>query len=346
MNEYLELFLNKFKEDYPDCKLLFLYVAGSHFFDLNSANSDKDFRGVYLPPTKYFNEDNRKNLYKVLDFKTNKKGKNTNEDVDFTLYSLPKYLELLKGGDFNMMESLFTPEDKILHDTELMKELRADRDNLLVRDISSFMGFFKKEYRRYSVNIYHHKYREDFVEFLKTLQLSKGVRLDSHWEQIKDFQKKHPKHFKFTTSSTGVNTEHPTIEIGTRLFQWRCKISYVIEQLEISLNSAGHRQKKMAEAGKEFKGLYHAQRLLFEAKDLLTEGTLKFPFESSRLDYLRSIKESTVDESFMLKKIEEDFQEIQELEDSFRENNTTVQYHIEKIENNLFAKMKLAHKMN
>ena len=346
MNEYLELFLEKFKKDYPGSKLIFLYVAGSHFFDLNSENSDRDFRGIYLPPAKDFTENNKKNLFKVLDFKTNKKGKNTNEDVDFNLYSLPKYLELLHSGDFNMMEALFTPNDKILFDTPLMKELREDKENLLVRDIGSFMGFFKKEYRRYSVNIYHHKYRQDFVNFLKTLPLKNGIRLSHHWAAIQKFHKDNPDHFKFTVSKTGPNVEHPTIEIGTRLFQWRSKVNYVIEQLEISLSTAGHRQRKMAEVGKEFKGLYHAQRLLFEAKDLLTKGTLELPFSEERRLYLKSIKESTVNESLMLKKIEDDFQEIKELEKNFKHNNDTVKYHIEKVKSNLFAKIKLHHKIS
>jgi hypothetical protein len=78
---------------------------------------------------------------------------------------LPFFLELLKKGDFNMMESLFTPEDKIILITPLMKEIIEHRENLILKNIKTFIGFFNKEYVKYTSNVFHHKHRVDFVKF-------------------------------------------------------------------------------------------------------------------------------------------------------------------------------------
>jgi hypothetical protein len=51
-----ENFLAEFKKNHPDREIIFLMVAGSHFFDLNGPNSDHDYRGIYLPSLKEFYE--------------------------------------------------------------------------------------------------------------------------------------------------------------------------------------------------------------------------------------------------------------------------------------------------
>ena len=37
------------KDNHPDKTLIYLYQSGSHFFDLNTPDSDLDFKGIYLP---------------------------------------------------------------------------------------------------------------------------------------------------------------------------------------------------------------------------------------------------------------------------------------------------------
>ena len=123
MNEDVQAMVDKFKENHPDKEIIFLIQAGSHFFDLNTPNSDQDFRGIYMPSNKEFYEGETKR--KMVDYSTNpgnkKNVKNSSDDIDFTLFSITKFFQLLKAGDFNMMEMLHTPEDKILIDSSYMK---------------------------------------------------------------------------------------------------------------------------------------------------------------------------------------------------------------------------------
>ena len=153
----LKEILEKFKNNNPTKQIILLFEAGSHFFDLHGPNSDKDYRGLYLDPYQDSYESTKK-VYQV-DYKTKiGPGKNSSEDMDFTLFSLTSFFRLLKSGDFNMMEILYAPESKIIYKTPIYDELVSIRDRLLVNDISAFLGFIKKEYKRYGINIYHYNF--------------------------------------------------------------------------------------------------------------------------------------------------------------------------------------------
>jgi hypothetical protein len=84
-------------------------------------------------------------------------------------------MDLLARGDFNMMEMLHSPEDKILIDSPYFEYLRSIKQSLLVNDISAFLGFIKKEYRRYGINIHHYEQQENFLNFM--LQFKPHTRL-------------------------------------------------------------------------------------------------------------------------------------------------------------------------
>jgi len=348
INPIAQNFINEFLEENKGARILFVYIAGSQFFDLHSPDSDEDYRLVYLPAPKHFMERDPVKRTKLLNqgksYTTNDKDKNSNEDVDLAIYSLPKVLELLKSGDFNMMEMLFTPENKIIFDTPLMKEIRSNRDRLLVNDISSFIGFFKKEYKQYGININHHKYRVQFCELLKSLDQEKGKKrkLSQHWETLEAYQKENPQCFSFTETFTSKTKKHPTIVVGERKFQWGVTIKYVLTQLKPEIENAGNRQKAMAEHGKEFKGLYHAKRLVFEAKELALEGKLTIPFPKEQHEYLKAIKEGNVEEKELKDSLNQDLDYLKELELNTSSNKKTVGAYIDKVILSLNTKMELS----
>lgn len=348
-HKILDQFIKKLKEDEPNSTLLFVIVAGSHFFELNSPNSDYDYRGVYLPSAEAFKLKDKDKLYKVHDYKTNDVGANSKEDVDCSFFSLPKFLELLKTGDFNMMEMLFTPKDKIIFDSKLMMELRESRHKLLVNDVESFLGFFKKEYRRYGVNIFHYDNKIKFIDFLKKLPLKDGkIRLKDHWDSLLEFNKT-AEIMSFTESEIAKHKKKiPTVVVATRQFHDTTKIKYVINELETSLanHKVGHRQKKMAEQGKEFKGLYHAQRLMIEAKVLATKNTLPIPLPKKDKALLRSIKDGKISQDELFQLIEDSFIELNKIKENTVLNIDIVTRRIDKILFNLFATMELDFVLN
>lgn len=103
-------------------------LMGSHLYGLNTPESDKDYLGVFIRPTK-----------EVLSFFHNEETYVTKEP-DTTLHELKKFMYLAAKGNPTVLELLFVPEYEILTLPGLM--LVKHREDFLsshVRD--SFGGY-------------------------------------------------------------------------------------------------------------------------------------------------------------------------------------------------------------
>ena len=340
MEKEAQEMIDKFNKNHPDRKLIFLIKAGSHFFDLNTPQSDKDYRGVYMPTLEEFYKGEGKRRF--AEYKTtpgNKTGvKNSNKDVDFNLFSYTFFLDLLAKGDFNMMELLHAPQDKILVDSPEFQYLRNIRKSLLVNDISAFLGFIKKEYRRYGVNIHHYEQQEKFLKFMK--KYSGHTRLSEIWNDIKKYAEGNV-FITFTESRTGNNKLVPSLKIAQRLYQNTVSVKYVTEALETKLKRYGHRQKNMAKDGVEFKGLYHALRLIYEANDLFDHGEFKLPFSPERHKMLLDIKTSNVDQDFIFNLIDDEIDKIYAREKGVITNRRIIEERIERLKFSIVGEKKI-----
>lgn len=325
-----ENFLAEFKKNHPDREVIFLMVAGSHFFDLNGPKSDFDYRGIYMPSTKEFYEGEGKR--RMSEYKTKegnvKNVKNDAGDVDFTMFSITKFLDLLASGDFNMMEILHAPEDKILIDSELMKELRDIRKSLMINDISAFLGFIKNEYKRYGVNIQHFTVQENFMKFLE--QFHPHTVMKDVWKDIQEYAK-NDEYISFTESQTGKKVYVPSIKVAQRLYQNTVRTGYIVDALRHRLSMYGHRQRNMAAAGVEYKGLYHAQRLIYEANDLFDLGEMEIPFNEKRHTYLKAIKEGTVPQEELFSNLDNDIEDLYMREKQIVTNRTQIRHIVDKL---------------
>lgn len=323
----IDNWIKEFNGIFPDRKILFLCKAGSHFFNLNTSNSDTDYKGIYLPsPKEFYEGESRRRFYEK---KTQNVGKNNKDDFDLYLYSLTQFYDLLGKGDFNCMELLFCPKNKIIQSSEYYQNLVNMRESLLVNDISSFLGFIKKEYRRYGVNINHYGEQLNLLNYLKTYP--QNLRLSNIWENLKKYSKNNT-FIKFTVSETGKKGNYiPSIKIAQRLYQNTVKIEYVVNAIENRLNSYGHRQKNMAINGKEYKGLYHALRLIYEANDLLSVGKFKIPFDEDRHNILLSIKKGEVEQDWLFNLIDSEIDSLQNIENKVKSNSKQVVSLIDKL---------------
>lgn len=285
-------FLNNFKINNPDKQIILLYEAGSHFFDLNGPNSDRDYRGVYIG---YKQDSFQSKIGKIdqTDYKTNTSGgKNSKEDIDFTMFSLSTMLELIKCGDFNLIEALYAPENKIIYRTPIYDELRNFRKNLVHNDISAFLGFIRREANRVGVNSHHYEVQVNFLKLLEGRH--PHIRLNTFWDEIKAFCEDEKnigaKISRTAICNSDLNKEIPTIVIAARMHQWTASVSYVKDSINHIISKYGHRQKSTAEVGGDYKTLYHSLRLIYEANDILDYGELRFPFSQEVHQKLMEIK--------------------------------------------------------
>lgn len=110
-----------------DKYLIFKTIAGSKAYGLDLPTSDTDIRGIYLQPNEY----RLGNGYKeqLNDVKN-----------DIVFYELNRFVNLLAGNNPNIIENLFTPEDKILYFDPIIKPLYDNRLKFLTKKIRLTFG--------------------------------------------------------------------------------------------------------------------------------------------------------------------------------------------------------------
>jgi len=290
-----------------------------------------------MPSYETFASKKKNKLNKVIEFYSNKKCKNSADDIDISLFSLPHFLSLLAKGDFNMMETLYAPKDKILKTSPILEELIGFRKYILTSDITSFMGFFKNEYKEHhSINNDFYKVRTLVIDFLNSLDTDKGVRLRDHKSAIELFA---------SNNSDFVLTEVPVlkeqsvqevIEFTLMQYPMGARINYVIDKLEYLQSKTSHRKKT-----KSTKGLSHCLRLLYQAQDLLRTGEFSFPLSKDRLDKIMQIKVGTMDIKDIKVLIEQEFKIVKSLESTSYSNKKSVQRRLVIIKDTLQARMEI-----
>lgn len=124
---------------------------GSHLYGTETLLSDLDIKGIYIPQA----EDILLQRVKpVISIKRNKEHgeKNTSEDVDYELYSLSKFLDLLSDGQSMALEMIFAPDSALISKPHpLWEELKLLAPNLFSKQAASFVRYCKKQANKYGI---------------------------------------------------------------------------------------------------------------------------------------------------------------------------------------------------
>jgi len=261
-------------------KILYLSYGGSHLHGTNTKSSDLDLKGIFLPTKE---ELFLQNYPKIISITTgNKNDKNSNEDIDLELFSLPKFLELIGRFDSNIIEILFSmgTEKEIYRDSSI-KVLEEERKNLVINQPRAFVGFALKQMSKYAIKGDRLQELEDLIEFLnfQLNQYDKKTTLNDIQDSLKAFIKD-KKYISFIEEPKSKNPDDLGIYLSVlgRKFLLTNKIEYVYKGLKHIQSSYGARAEKAKNMqGADFKAISHAIRTIREMIELLTTKNLKLP---------------------------------------------------------------------
>ena len=260
-------------------------VAGSHLFGTNTENSDKDYKGVYMPEA----EDIL--LQKVKGSITIKTGdgktKNTKDDVDIEFYSLQKFMNMLYEGQTGAIELLFTPEEMIIETSPTWKFLQEHRHELLHKNVTSFVGYCKTQADKYGV-------RGSRMATVKTCiammsNYNPGTTLEAFlWDNAKEIiGLEHVKSFN--------NGHGNLLEICNRKFNMNITLCETLKTLTTIYNNYGERSRMaMNNEGIDWKALSHAYRVCVQAYEILKYHSLTLPLIPPAREGVLRIKQGTL----------------------------------------------------
>ena len=264
---------------------IFKCIAGSRLFGTANADSDTDLKAVHLPSGESV-------LMQTADAVitqtadaviTHSTGSNTTKnnaaDEDFVSFPVAKFLGMLAKMETNAVEMLFAPN---LTPSPYWTMIYTDRHKLLTNKRDCFLGFGKSQAMRYAV-------RGDRIETLERV-CSVLESIPTHWK-VSDGDATRLRlsaipHVTITTKIEASGTETPYMEVFGRELSMHVRVSEALKVYQKPLTEAGSRTiAAHAAGGADWKGLYHAHRIVDEGIELLTTGDLVFPLRNAQ-EYL------------------------------------------------------------
>lgn len=296
-----------------DHRLLYLCKYGSHLYGTNTKDSDVDYKGIFLPSKESLLLGN--NLKSFHNSTGKGHSRNTNEDIDVDLWSLHYFINLVKKGDTNAIDLLYSPTNE---NCVIYKDYRLDEmfDNPLefFNPIycHAYIGYAIGQAKKYGIKgsrlgilkqIYKYLIEKDIVndEILMENKLSSIVEdiLDKFYDDSYCFMKI-------------INGEESLVLCG-KVHLFSIKIKEFWNRVEREYKKYGERSE-LAEQneGIDWKALSHAVRSLMQMEMLLTKGYIDYPLNCS--DELKDIKKGKFTFNYVENLISNKLEEIKELQ--------------------------------
>lgn len=95
--------------------LILKVLVGAHLYGTNTALSDKDYMGIFIPDKDYVMGTRRCEQVEIRTNPSSSGIRNKSTDTDTVLYSLPKFIHLAANNNPNIVELFFIPTNSITY---------------------------------------------------------------------------------------------------------------------------------------------------------------------------------------------------------------------------------------
>ena len=150
-------------------EILYEYIRGSHLYHTNVETSDEDRGGIYIMPNE--------TLY---DLGINYQNEIKDETNDKCIWELGRFMELALSSNPTVLEALFVPDDKVVYEHPVIKEIRSHRNEFVTKKCFAPFG-------GYAAN---------------QIQKAQGQNKKIHWD-MENVTRKTPMDFCYTFKGQG-----------------------------------------------------------------------------------------------------------------------------------------------
>ncbi|MFP7169232.1 DNA polymerase beta superfamily protein [Terribacillus halophilus] len=148
--------------DWLEERTIILAPTGSYAYGTNTEDSDKDFKGICIPPASYFLGLDSFNEYNSSG---GKNFKNTKDDIDINIIHITKFVKDAMAGVPNNIEILFLNGEQYLKVTDLGQRLIDDRHLFLSKAIhKKFGGYAESQIQKLKQRNSSRSGRQDLIE--------------------------------------------------------------------------------------------------------------------------------------------------------------------------------------
>ena len=266
-------------------KILF----GSHLYGTSNENSDKDYKGIFMPSKK---DILLLRVPKSINFDTKPTGveglKNTIDDIDEEYYSLHYFLSLASVGETVALDMLHAPEQNTIETSDIWKDLVKQREKFYTNDLKSFVGYARTQASKYGIKGSRLSDAKSVIEYINKIDFEtvndiSVLRLSNFWSDLPVGEHiiKHTEKDK-----NGIRM----YEVCNRKIPETSSLAYLKGVVSKFYENYGARAKQAAlNEGVDWKAISHAFRAAIQVKEILTKGTIEFPLNDA--PFLLKLKE-------------------------------------------------------
>lgn len=263
-------------------KTIVKMIFGSHLYGTATPESDKDFKGIFMPTKEQIFLGHIPKSYN----ETTKKGteKNTPDDVDTEIYSLHYFIKLACEGQTVALDMLHAPDNMIIESSEIWKEIVKNRDKFYTKNLKAFIGYARRQASKYGIKGSRLNAAKKVISFL--LDYDDSQRMEFVWNQL-------PIEEHLYMLETNRNNIRQ-YQVCGKIIQETAKIGYVLDILTRFYEEYGNRAKEAAENKNiDWKAVSHALRAAYQVEELLKDNTITFPLKKAV--FLREVKQGQHD---------------------------------------------------
>jgi predicted nucleotidyltransferase len=283
--------------------LVLLSLLGSHLFGTANENSDVDVRGIFVPSL----EDcilNRQKESVSFRFPVSWHE----ETLDVSLWSIQKFVKLLKQGDTNALSLFFshTYEGATYGTAEIENLLKVPVWEFAPADLKGMRGYVYSQAIKYGAKGDKLRLLEELCEVLYSVQEPSTVAYAK--TRLVPIQQKYPKYLIINDFAPDGK---PAVRILDKLFLDSSPTAWMYGSCKAMRDSYGVRAKSAKEsAGVDWKAFMQSLRVLTEMIQLYETGKIVYPLHNA--EFLTKVKKGNIDIEeaqavldSMLKKVEE-----------------------------------------
>lgn len=250
---------------------------GSHLYGTQTAQSDRDYKGIYLPTLEQLY---LQRIPKSLrqDTKDGSARKNTAADVDSELYSLHYFLELACRGEMIALDMLHSRPDQWLTVTETWKDLVVQRQRFYTKNLAALCGYVRQQAAKYGIKGSRLAEAQTVLDFLRAQ--GPHTRIEDVWDLLPtgDYLLK------------GQNEVDAYFEVCGKKLTGRTFCHHHVPTIQVFVDQYGSRARQAERnEGVDWKAMSHALRAAYQVIAILRDGGYVYPLPQT--EEIRAVKE-------------------------------------------------------
>jgi predicted nucleotidyltransferase len=276
---------------------------GSQLYGTSTPESDTDIKGVFFPSKREVFLGKIPKTCKFTTKKSKEDGvRNTKDDLEIEVYSLPYFLQLACEGQTVALDMLHTPENMTLLRSDIWDQIVVNREKFYTKNLKAFVGYAKGQAARYGTKGSRLNISKDFLDIVAKCPVT--TKLYEIWNELPVTE-----HSKFIENSKNGVAQY---QINGKVLQATMTVFYAQDIVERYYNNYGKRAELAAKnEGVDFKAVSHAMRAALEVEEILKEGKITFPLKDA--EFIRNIKQGERPAQEVLDLLEKKIAEVEEL---------------------------------